>query len=357
MSSYISAFQPYLLPALTSFGLAFLGTFSALRLFPKLKLMDRPHLYGLKRAPIPYSGGLVLFLMFLVNVLLFMDLNKHVLGVLFAVTLIVGVSFLDDRYRLSPLLRLGVQVVAATIVVLFGMGIDVVTNPFGGLIHLDGLEFPLTLGNTVYHFTLLADLFTVIWIVAMINTVNWLDGLPGLVSGISCIASFILFLLSVRPNFHYINQAEVSILAIILFGITAAFWWFDFSPPKILMGDTGSMFLGFMLAILAIFSGGKIATTFLIMGFPLLDAFWVILRRLFQGKSPFKGDLYHFHHRLLRVGLSDRQSIVSIYLISGVFGFIALFLESKEKLIAIAVLALFTIALGTFVVYRSHQNR
>jgi UDP-GlcNAc:undecaprenyl-phosphate GlcNAc-1-phosphate transferase len=113
------------------------------------------------------------------------------------------------------------------------------------------------------------------------------------------------------------------------------FWYFDFYPAKILMGDTGSMFLGYTLAALAIFSGGKMATAFLVMGFPILDAFWVIVRRILNGKSPLKGDLFHFHHRLIYAGLSERSALVVIYSAAAVFGLMAVFLSSAQKIWAI----------------------
>lgn len=355
-SAYWEAMQPYLLPAGVAFILTFLLTAIALKVFPCFGFMDRPHLYGLKRAPIPYSGGLILFFVFLVTSFLFLDLNKHLLGLLLASGLIVLVSFLDDRYRLSPYLRLGVQVLAAFLVIGFGVGIDAITNPLGGLLHLDTYRIPIVWKGVEYHLTVLADLFTVVWIVLLMNTMNWLDGLPGEVSGISTLAFVILFVLSIRPDFHYIDQTDVALLAAILGSSCFAFWFFDFSPPRILMGDTGTMFLGFMLAVLAIFAGGKIATTTLIMGFPILDAFWVISRRIFQGKSPFRGDLLHFHHRLVKAGFTERQAIFAIYTLCGLFGVIALFLGSTQKLVAIAAMILLMFLLGTLVALRGKKR-
>jgi UDP-GlcNAc:undecaprenyl-phosphate GlcNAc-1-phosphate transferase len=356
MHDYFIALEPYLFPGFVAFLLTFVATSLGLYLFPKWGLLDRPHLYGLKRAPIPYSGGLILFAIFLVCVGLFLDLNKQLWGVLLAASMIVGVSFWDDRKRLSPFFRLSVQLLAALTVVLSGIGVDAITNPLGGLIHLDTYQLPIEWKDTVYQVTILADLFTIAWIILLMNTVNWLDGLPGLVSGITGIGSVVIFILSIRPDFHYIDQTDVALLSVILAGITLAFWWFDFSPPKILMGDTGTMFLGFMLAVLSIFSGGKIATAFLIMGFPILDAFWVIGRRIWKGQSPFKGDLFHFHHRLLWAGFTERQAILTIYTICAIFGGIALFLGSKEKLVAIVIMVVLMILLGTLVVLRGRKR-
>lgn len=355
MVDYFEAIQPYLVYGALAFAVTFALTAFALFLFPKMGLMDRPQKYGLSRRPIPYSGGLVPFFVFLTGVLMFVEWDKHVAGLVFAALMIVTVSFLDDRYGLNPFVRLAVQGLAAFTLVLAGIGIDTITNPLGGVFHLDGWSVPFDIAGTIYHFTVLADLFTVLWIVALINAVNWLDGVPGLVSGISAIAATVMFILSVRPDFHFIDQTQAATFAILIAGCAAAFWWFDFSPPKILMGDTGSMFFGFMLAVLAIFSGGKIATTFLIMGFPLLDFLWVIVRRVFQGKSPFRGDLFHFHHRLLRAGFTARQAVVFIYMVCALFGGIALFLGSEQKLIAAVALTVLMIVMGFFVVLRGRS--
>ena len=356
MNAYLQALAPYWFPGLLAFILTLVLTAIALRVFPKFGLMDKPHKYGLKRPPIPYSGGIILFLVFLALVVFFLDLEKHLLGVLIGGGMIVSMSFLDDRYGLSPFLRLGVQILAGFTVVLSGVGIAAVSNPLGGIISLDTWQIPIALGETVYHFVVFADLLTILWIVAMVNTMNWLDGIPGLTSGISAIGAGVMFLLAIRPNFHYIDQTEAATLAVIVVGAAFAFWWFDFSPPKILMGDTGSMFLGFMLAILAIFSGGKIATAFLVMGFPLLDFAWVILRRLWKRQSPFKGDFGHFHHRLLRAGFTERQSLGLIYCVCAVFGGAALFLGTEQKLIAVGVMLVLMVGLGTFVVLRGQRS-
>ncbi len=352
MIPYLQALQPYLLPGFVAFALTFVLTAFSLYVFPRLGLLDKPKKYGLKRAPIPYSGGLIIFAVFLICLGIFMDFDKHLWGVVIAATMIVTVSFLDDRIGLSPILRLGVQ-----LVVLAGVGIASVTNPFGGLIYLDTYEIPIAIGDMVYNFTILADLFTILWIILLMNTLNWMDGVPGIVSGLTAIGSVVMFILAIRPNFHYIDQADVALLAVILAGCALAFWLFDFTPAKILMGDTGSMFLGFMLATLAIFSGGKIATALLIIGFPILDALWVIGRRLYQRKSPFRGDLRHIHHRLMKAGFSERQAVFFIYTVSVIFGGTALFLGSAQKMVALSVMLVLMVILGGLVVMKGRTNK
>lgn len=349
--------ENYLIAALFAFVLTFLMCLGALKFFPKWGLMDRPQKYGLKRKPIPYYGGVILFIAFILSVLLFVPLDAPLIIFLLGATLIVLVSFLDDMFGLSPLLRLFVQIFAASMLVCAGIGILSISNPLGDPLVLDQWKMMITL-DKVYEFSVLSSLFTIVWVVAIINTMNWLDGLNGLPSGVTVIAGVVLFLLSIRPDIHFdaSSQMPVAMMSIILAASVFAFWIFDFYPAKILMGDTGSMFLGFTLATLALFSGGKIATAVLVMGFPILDAGWVILRRIFQGKSPMKGDLKHLHHRFIEVGLTERQALYTIYTVSALFGGIAVFLEGINKLYALVTLLFLMVIVGGLAVYFSWKK-
>ncbi|KKU80356.1 MAG: Glycosyl transferase family 4 [Candidatus Peregrinibacteria bacterium GW2011_GWA2_47_7] len=330
-----------------SFLFTLVGTLTALALFPRLKLLDHPELHGLDRAPIPYSGGLVLFFSFLFSTLIFIDLSKQVVAVIFAALLIAFVSFLDDRFFLSPFLRLGAQFLAGVIVVLGGIGIRSITNPFGQPIVLDAIRVEM-FGAEVW---LLSAAVIILWLILMMNVMNWLDGIAGLTSGVGVIASLVLFVLSVQ-GFHTVDQTTIVIFSISLAASLLAFWFFDFWPPKILMGDTGSMLVGFLLGVFAVFSGGKLATVLLIMGFPVLDALWIIARRIFSGRSPFRGDLKHFHHRLLRVGLSPRRALIFNYVLCALFGAIALFMDSaQQKALALVFLFACMIVAALFVVF------
>lgn len=348
-------FYTYLSAASFTFALTVLLTFLALKLFPKWGLMDRPHKYGLKRAPIPYYGGLVISVSFLISVAIFVPVKADLIGVLVAAGLLVLVSFLDDRYNLSPFLRLGVQILVAIIVVATGIGIHSLSNPFGPAIPLDTWLWHFEMGQTLITVSVWSALFTVFWLVLLINSMNFFDGLHGLSSGVTAIAAFFLFLLSIRPNFHHVDQSVFSMLALILCFVALAFVLFDFYPAKILMGDTGSTFFGFMLAVLAIFSGGKVATVFLIMGVPILDAFWVIGRRLWQKKMPWQGDLLHLHHRLKDTGLSERQVVLLVYFFTFLFGLLALMSGTWQKLIVAGVLVVFMIVLGVYLTFAKNK--
>jgi UDP-GlcNAc:undecaprenyl-phosphate GlcNAc-1-phosphate transferase len=340
----------YIVRGLFSFGLTIVLTLLALKLFPKLNLLDRPEKYGLKRKPIPYYGGLVIVLVFVISALLFTEIDKNVLGVIIGGVLIAGVSFLDDLKDVNPWIRLFVQILAAFTIVVSGIGIESISNPLGGVIELNQYAVDIPFGDNLITFTILADIFTIIWIVLIVNTMNFLDGLNGLVSGVGVIASITIFVLSIGEH-NIIDQTTISTLAVVLASACFAFWIFDFYPARILMGDTGSMFIGFLLAVFAIFSGGKIATAFLVLGFPILDAFWVIMRRIMKKQSPLKGDLKHLHHRLLEVGLTERKALILIYILSALFGGSAIFLGTTQKLYLIIVMGLLMIIMASITVF------
>lgn len=327
----------------------FLG-WGALKYFPKWGLLDNPKKYGLKRKPIPYPGGIVLYLAFVILSLIFLEPNLKLLGLLFGSGLLVLISFVDDRIGLSPSLRLGIQVLVGIIMVLSGIGVEGITNPFGGTLLLNQFKFALVFGNQTVKILALSGLFTLVWIVLIVNTMNWMDGIPGLTSGLTFIGGLTLFFLSISDK---VNQPDVAILAIMVAMMALAFWCFDFYPPKMIIGDSGSMFFGLLLAVLAIFSGGKIATAFLILGFPIMDMIYVIVHRLYNKQAPWKGGEWdrerkavHLHHRLLDFGFTERQVLFSIYALAGIFGISALFLNTQGKFWAMVVIFVLSVTLG-----------
>lgn len=340
----------YLFPAITALVLTLLLGWAALKYFPKWGLLDNPKKYGLKRKPIPYPGGIVLYLAFVILSLLFFEPTFKLLGLLFGSGLLVLISFIDDRIGLPPTLRLGIQVLVGIIMVFSGIGVEGITNPFGGTIPLNQFKFLLVFGDQTVNVLALSGLFTLVWIVLIVNTMNWMDGIPGLTSGLTFIGGLTLFFLSISDK---VNQPEVAILAIIVAMMALAFWCFDFYPPKMIIGDSGSMFFGLLLAVLAIFSGGKIATAFLILGFPIMDMIYVIVHRLYNKQAPWKGGEWdrerkavHLHHRLLDFGFSERQVLLCVYALAGIFGVSALFLDTWGKFWAIVVIFVLSVTLG-----------
>lgn len=281
--------------------------------------------------PVPLLGGVAPFLSFavvLVGVLVVrpelitteVPVKKLVGFLIGALVIMIG-GFLDDRYRFGPSRQIIFPIVAALIVVASGIGIREITNPFGGVISFVAW---------------LAALLTFLWLMGMMYTTKFLDGLDGLVSGLTVIGAVMVFFLTTTTQWF---QPEVGLIAALAAGAFLGFLPWNFHPAKIFLGEGGSLFAGFLLGTLAVISGGKIATTLLVVGIPLLDAAWVILRRLlWEGRSPARADRKHLHFRLLDVGFSHRAAVVILWAIAALFGTLTLVLQSKEKLVALGIL-------------------
>ena len=342
----------FLSSLLLSFLFVLLGSF----LFKRWGWMDKPHLYGHQRAPVPYGMGIVLAVVFIIASLFFIDLSTKLVGLMSASLILSLVCFWDDRKKLPATFRLLVQISCAAIVVLSGVGVPAITNPLGSPFVLDAWEWTTNIAGTKLTIHPLADLVAMLWIVFVINAMNWLDGSPGIVSGVSAIASFVLYLLATMTELHVIDQGELAVMATIIASASLVFLFFEFPPPKLLMGDSGTMFLGMIIATMAIYSGGKLATAFIVLAFPILDAVWTILRRIINKQSPFKGDFQHFHHELMRFGLSQKQVGLFYFAVSLGFGFAALYLKSSGKLIAIMLLFLLMAAIRIFLLQQSKKK-
>jgi UDP-GlcNAc:undecaprenyl-phosphate GlcNAc-1-phosphate transferase len=178
----------------------------------------------------------------------------------------------------------------------------------------------------------LANGLSLLWMVGLANTINFLDGLDGLASGVSGIAAVIMFGLALGPR---VDQPAVAMLAIIVAGAAFGFLPYNFFPAKIFMGDSGAYFLGLVLAMLAIYSGAKLATLALVLGVPIVDSLWVAVRRLAQKRSPFRADRQHLHHLLVDAGWSQSRAVIMMYALVTGFGLAALILDSFAKLLVL----------------------
>lgn len=338
----------YLKPFLIALAVAFVLVPLINRLARKLGLVDREGGRHIHKKRTPRLGGLAIIAVFILTVLLIPELviDKPLKGILIASLIILIVGIWDDIRELGPAPQFFWQIIVALSVILAGVRVDYLKNPFGGAIRLDQwqINFPF-IGEQL---PVLGSLFIILWLVGMINVMNWLDGIDGLASGISLIGAVTLFFLSISP---LVNQPPLGILAIILAGTVLGFLVWNFPPAKIFMGTSGSMFLGFILGTLAIFSGGKVATALLIMGFPVLDALWVIGQRAKNKVSLFHGDRRHLHHKLLGLGLSQRQIVLFLYFISACFGLIALSVQSLGKLIALVVLIILMLVVALVITW------
>lgn len=336
----------YLAPLFFSFFIAVAMTFVIQKLAAKFKILDYPsEPRKIQNKPVPLLGGVAIFLTFFIVSLIFYQSGlladgqikpQFIIGVwLGGLILMIG-GLLDDKYRLKPQWSIIFPILAAILVIFFGLTIGYITNPLGGLLYLGG--------------TIFSPLLIFFWLLGMMYTTKFLDGLDGLASGISVIGFIILFLVSL---FWDVPLSGTSILCLILGGSTLGFLTWNFYPAKIFLGEGGSTFLGFMLGTLAIISGAKIATTLLIMGLPILDAVWVILRRIFkEKKSPFLADKKHLHFRLLDAGLNQRQAVLFLYLLTLLFGASAIFQHTFGKLITLGILIIVMMGLGWWVIFR-----
>src|SRR3989338_192577 len=305
--------------------------------------------------PKPKLGGLAIFSSFVFALILLSFLGGtdeisavRVAGVILGgLALVIG-GGLGDKYVLPAAKQIWFPVAAALAVVLSGTHISFITNPFGGNVILDQYKL---LGYPVF-----GSLLVFAWILGMTYTTKFLDGMDGLVSGISAIAGLVIFGLSLGPA---VNQTTTAFLALIFAAAALGFLPFNFFPARIFLGEGGSTFTGFMIGTLAVISGGKIATALLVLGIPILDAAWVIVRRLWFKKSPFVGDKKHLHFRLLDIGFSQRQAVLFLYFLAAIFGFIAVFLQSLEKLIALGILAavMLTVALSAMIIYNKKVGK
>ncbi len=294
----------------------------------------------------PLLGGIAIFLTFSLITIIFAFFTPYILGksvslrdilaLIFGGFLLMIGGYLDDKYHQPPARQMLWPILASVVVIMAGINISVVTNPFGGdLIQLSAFISPL---------------LTFLWLMGMMYTTKLLDGLDGLVSGIGAIGGLIIFGLTQFTPFY---EPPVGLLAIIFAGACLGFLIWNWHPAKIFLGEGGSLYIGFILGILAIISGAKIATTLLVMGIPILDVVWVIVRRLFwEKKSLASADRKHLHHRLLDIGLSHRQAVIILYIITLFFGLISLFLRTEGKLITLGVLLAVMIILGIWLVRR-----
>lgn len=307
------------------------------------------------KQPIPRIGGVAIFLAFFVTVLFFrftdpasvagfgfpfsifgFSIDKRLLALLIGALVLVAAMFFDDLRGLKAYQKLAVQILVGFVVVAGGIGITYLNNPFGGLpFQLDAWQIPIQVAGVVYHFVVVADLLVVVWLVMLMNVLNFSDGIDGLAGTISIIALAVLVLLSSRVP---VLQPATALVASIGIGAVLGFLVWNVPPARIFMGDGGSMFLGFLIGVLAIIAGAKFATTLVVLAIPILDAFWVIGSRLARGLNPFTTpDQRHLHHRFLQAGFSVRQTLIVLGGISGLFGVAALQQTGIAKIRAFVV--------------------
>lgn len=325
----------YIIPFVISFSLAVVSTLVIRKVAIKLAIIDKPGERKIHSKATPLLGGIAIFIAFFLTLFIFSSRFlagglswNHLLSFFLGGLVITLGGALDDKYNLKPRLQIIFPLLAILILIIGGISIERLSSPFGGVISLGGLNW-------------LSFLIITVWTLGMMYTTKLLDGVDGLVSGMGVIAALIIFLFTTTTTYF---QADIALAAIILTAAILGFLIFNFHPAKIFLGEGGSLFIGYALGVLSIISGSKIAIALLIMGIPILDVFWTIMRRSLKGKNPFKfADNKHLHHRLLALGLSQRQTVFVFYTLAGVFGVSGLFLQSKGKFLALLILIILMI--------------
>ena len=271
----------------------------------------------------PLMGGLAIYFAFILSTLLFIDIDIKIIGILLGATLIVLTGIIDDKYNMNAIIKLLLQVAAGLITVLSGVKIEMI-GFFGEYIA----------------FGKWSGLITIIWIVALTNAINLIDGLDGLSCGVSTISSFTLL---ISLAFHLETPFFVLIMIGILAGSCLGFLPFNFNPAKIFMGDTGALFLGYIMSVLSVLGCFKLdaivsfLVPFLIFALPLLDTAFAFLRRILKGKNPFSADRGHVHHRLIDKGFDQKHSVLLLYAISGISGISAILFSLNNYVGGIAM--------------------
>src|SRR4051794_13629808 len=305
------------------------------RVVLRYEVVDHPEARRINTIPVPRGGGLAVCAAFLLVASVFLTLNQggtfvpipislapsEVAALLLGGAIAAGLGAVDDLFDLRARLQLVGQVALAVFAVALGISIDFVANPIGG----GQIRFPpgpIAAGLTIF------------WIVGMINSINWIDGLDGLSSGVAFIAAVTLGIISLTTQVTQSGQPLIAVLCFALAGALLGFLRWNFHPASIFPGTSGVQFVGYTLAVLAILGIAKVAVALLVLGVPIIDTFWIIVRRASQRRSPFTPDRTHIHHRLLDLGLSHRGTVLVIYGMCVVFAVLGLLLSGVNQLYA-----------------------
>ena len=307
------------------------------RLAIRLQAVDAPNHRRVNASPVPRAGGIAVAVSFLAVAIATLVANdrmqfvnlpftispQELAGLFVGGAVATAIGFLDDYFQLRARWQLLGQVAVAVLAIGAGITVTYLANPFGpGSIVLEG---PFAAG------------FTMVWIIGMINSINFIDGLDGLSSGIALIAAVTLGLISLTTT---ISQPFIAVLCFVLAGSLLGFLRWNFHPATIFIGTSGVMFVGYTLAVLAVLGTAKVAVAVLVLGVPIIDTFWIIVRRIANGSSPFTPDRGHIHHRLLDLGLSHANTVLVIYGICVLLAALTFVLSGTQQLYAFMGLVL-----------------
>lgn len=291
--------------------------------------------------PIPLLGGLAIFIGFLVSVLIMVPMTRQIQGMLLGAIIIVVLGVFDDIFVLGAKFKFVIQILAALLAVFHGNVIEVLSNP------------NIFSSNPYWQLGWLSIPVTVIWIVAITNAVNFIDGLDGLAVGVSAISSITMLVLALL-----VSDGTVALIVAALAGACLGFLPFNVNPAKMFMGDTGATFLGYTLAVMSIqglfkfYAIISFVVPFLMLGVPIFDICFAFIRRILRGQSPMVSDRSHIHHRLIDMGMSQKQAVAMLYVLSAILGLSAVVLATggagKAMILLVAICAAGFIAVKLF---------
>ena len=333
-----------------AFAISFIATVFVKQYAFRGGLVDRPKSpRNIHTRPTARLGGLSIYLAVSICVVLLLVMSDtltsgritlvHYLGFLLGGLILMIGGALDDRFDLPPWVSIWPPILAALVLILAGIGVEKLTNPFGGVLLLTAWQ---------------SDLLVFVWMMVVMYTTKFLDGLDGLATSVSTIGVLMIMLLALTAAYY---QPDVSLLSAVVIGALLGFFFWNIHPASIFLGEGGSTFVGFALGTLAIISGGKLATALLVLGIPLLDAIWVILRRWKTGgvRKIFQGDRKHLHHRLLDLGWGQHRIVFTYVFVATAFGVSTLFLQSRQKLVALILLGMMMLIAALMLVQKERH--
>jgi len=323
--------QLVVFPFLLAFVISCAVTSIVIRVYSALGWVDKStkkdHPKNIHNSPVPRGGGVGIYMAIMLTTMIMVPFDTHMAAIMVGATILLVLGVLDDLYNISPYVRLLFGTLAAGVVVAAGIRIDFVSSPLGGVVDLSVLA------------SWIPGFLAVVWIVWTMNFVNMgAKGLDGQLPGVVVVASIVVGVLS----FRFVNDVTAWPSTIVTFSLAGAYLGllvFNIYPQRIMPGWGGGALAGYFLAVLAIISGAKIATVLIVLGIPLMDVLYAVLRRLVAGKSPVWGDNQHLHHLLLKLGISKRTVAGIYWILTAILGFVALQLDAKTKLYAIVMLA------------------
>jgi len=327
----------YLIPFVISFLLSVFFMAVTVYFSKRVELQGRKSKRHIHKKEISRIGGVAMIITFNLAVLINNDLviTSEICGMMVASLIIMVLGLWDDIKEIYWKTQLFFQIAISVLIFIFGIRIYYITNPLtGGILNLDsGFRIIISIGLVIF------------WVVFVMDCINWSDGVDGLSGGISFLSVVTIFFLSLKSE---VNQPPVAILAVILAGEILGFLIFNFYPAKIMAGTSGAFFMGFAIAILAIISGTKIATSILVLVIPIVDFLWVVGERIKNKKSIFHPDKRHLHFKLLKLGWSEKKILLWYWGVTMLISVVALNTRAIGKVVTLAISA--TIILLAFVI-------